>query len=206
MNRLRPGWLLMISASAALLGLCATVFMLSQGYGSPVLPMSSAVTLAGIGAVVLLLGLLVWRDQRHITQARRRRDEQRRLREQGLRGSGEQPASGPAKPRRLHPLQAVRVVAAAQACGYAGALIAGWHAGVLVDLGPAAGLSAPNAGSSLMMIIGGLIWVIIGFVVEQLCRIPPDEDGSAGPGDGYSYGEGGPPAQRPEEGYARGAT
>ncbi|GAA1453311.1 DUF3180 domain-containing protein [Nesterenkonia lacusekhoensis] len=204
MNRLRPGWLLIISASAALLGFCATAIMLSHGYGSPVLPMSSSITLAGIGAVIVVLGILVWRDQRHITEARRRRDEKRRREEQGLPGPSEPPASGAAKPRRLHPLQAVRVVAAAQACGYAGALIAGWHGGVLIDLGPAAGLSAPNASSSLVMIIGGLIWVIIGFVVEQLCRIPPDEGGSAGPTDGYT--EGGPPSHRPEEGYARGTS
>lgn len=197
MNRLRPGWLLIISASAALLGFLATVLMVGRGHGSPVLPASSAITLAGIGIVVLVLGIIVWRDQRRIEEAAR----QRKAAEQG----GKPASAGRGKPRRLHPLQAVRVVAAGQACAYAGALIAGWHAGVLIDLAPATGLSAPNASSSLVMIIGGLIWVIIGFVVEQLCRIPPDDGGAAGHRNGYAYGEDDEaPSHRPEEGYARG--
>ncbi len=199
MNRLRPVWLLIISASAALLGLLATALMVSRGFGSPGLPASSAITLAGVGIVVLALGIIVWRDQRQIQEAARRR----KAAEQGGSSSPAPRASG--SPRRLHPLQAVRVVAAGQACAYAGALIAGWHAGVLLHLAPAAGLSAPNAGSSLVMIIGGLIWVIIGVVVEQLCRIPPEDGGAAGHGDGYAYDDGEPPSHRPEEGYARGA-
>lgn len=197
MNRLRPGWLLIISASAALSGFLVTVLMVSRGLGSPVLPASSAVTLAGIGVVVLALGIIVWRDQRRIEEAARQRRNAER--------SGKRASSAGRKPRRLHPLQAVRVVAAGQACAYAGALIAGWHAGVLLHLAPAAGLSAPNASSSLVMIIGGLIWVIIGFVVEQLCRIPPDDGGATGHRNGYAYGEDGEaPSHRPEEGYASG--
>lgn len=204
MNRLRPVWLLIISASAALLGLLATALMVSRGHGSPALPVSSVVTLAGVGGVVLLLGIIVWRDQRQIQQEA----ERRRAAAQGAPGSGRR-ASSRRGPRRLHPLQAVRVVAAAQACAYAGALIAGWHAGVLAHLAPAAGLGAPNASSSLVMIIGGLIWVIIGFVVEQLCRIPPEDGGAAGHGNGYAYGDDEPShrpgSHRPEEGYASGA-
>jgi len=178
MSRLRPLWLLIIVASAALAGFIATVIMAGQGFGSPVLPRTSLITLLGIAAILLTLGLLVWRDQRRITAAAQK---------------------GERSPRSLHPLQAVRVVAAGQAGAYAGALIAGWHAGILIDLIPAAALSAPNVNSSLLMITGGVIWVIIGFVVELLCRVPPDEN---------------PKDQRreprrntgpiPEEGYARG--
>lgn len=180
MSRLSAVRLLIIAVLAAVAGFITTVSMSGQGMGSPVLPRTSLVTLLGIALIVLTLGLLVWRDQRRIAAAA---------------------AKGRRIERSLHPLHAVRVVTAGQAGAYAGALIAGWHAGILGDLVPAAALSAPNVNSSLLMITGGVIWVIIGFVVELLCRIPPDEN---------------PPGERrrreperhtgplPEEGYARG--
>lgn len=159
MTQLRPLWLLLIAAGAALAGYLVTLGMTAAGYSSPVLPLSSAVTLVAVGLIVLALGLVVWRDQRRLEHTADRTRER-----------------GPARnrPRRLHPLQAVRVVAAGQACAYAGSLIAGWHAGVLLHLGPAAGIGTPNVTAGLTVVIGGMLWVIIGFVVETLCRIPPD--------------------------------
>lgn len=168
MSQLRPMWLGIILVAASLVGFLATAVMAGAGLSSPTLPMSSVITLAAVGLIVLLLGILVWRDQRSIEQARQQQADQR--------------SPGPGNPRRrrlgrpgrrLHPLQAVRVVAAAQACAYAGTLIAGWHAGIVLYLAPAAGIGVPNAVSSLMMMIGGMLWVIIGFVVESLCRLPP---------------------------------
>ncbi|TDS87690.1 DUF3180 domain-containing protein [Nesterenkonia aurantiaca] len=185
MSRLSALRLLIIAAHSALVGFITTVYMSAQGMGSPVLPRTSLVTLLGIALIVLTLGLLVWRDQRRIASAAAK----------GRRGQ-----------RSLHPLHAVRVLTAGQAGAYAGALIAGWHAGILGDLVPAAALSAPNVNSSLLMITGGMIWVIIGFVVELLCRIPPDEN----PTDENPLGERhrGKPERNtgpiPEEGYARG--
>lgn len=161
MTQLRPLWLLVIVVFAALTGYLATVLMAAAGFSSPVLPLSSAITLGAIGLIVLALGLVVWRDQRQIQEAEdRARNEKRPNR------------SRPA--RRLHPLQAVRVVAAGQACAYAGSLIAGWHAGVLIDLAPAAGVGTPNVTSALVVVIGGMVWIITGFVVETLCKLPPD--------------------------------
>lgn len=170
MSQLRAVWLLIIAAGAGLAGFLATVIMASAGYSSPVLPMYSAITLSAVGLMVLCLGIVVWRDQRLVQQSAQ--DRRRR-----------QPHRRPRSPRKLHPLQAVRVVAAGQACAYAGALIAGWHAGVILDLAPAAGMDTPNVASSLVMMIGGLLWVIIGFVVESLCRLPPDQ------GEGYQEGD-----------------
>lgn len=218
MTPLRPALLAIISASAALLGFLVTVLMLSRGYGSPVLPSTSVITLSAVGLLVLALGILVWRDQRRLEQEADRRLGRERQRGRDDDGAESPPADpearGPADPyfrrpaRRLHPLEAARVVAAGQACAYAGSLIAGWHAGVLLDLAPAAGMAAPNANSSLVMIIGGLIWVIIGFVVEQLCRIPPDRGGGAQADEtrgGLLRDERGRLGEGPngEEGYAR---
>ena len=167
MTQLRPLLLLVISVAAALAGYLATVLMAAAGYSSPVLPLSSAITLGAIGLIVLGLGVVVWRDQRRIQDAS---DKARREH----RPDTSRPA------RRLHPLQAVRVVAAGQACAYAGSLIAGWHAGVLIDLAPAAGAGTPNVTAALVVVIGGMVWVITGFAVEALCRLPPDR--GVGPG------------------------
>lgn len=167
MNQLRPVWLLIIAVGAAVAGYAASVLMAAAGYGSPALPMASVVTLTIIGLLILTLGILVWWDLKRITdvaEKRRRGDDVRR------------------PGRRVHPLQAVRVVAAGQACGYAGVLISGWHGGVILDLAPAAGMGTPNVTSSLVMMIGGLLWVIIGFVVESLCRLPPEDGGTPGRG------------------------
>ncbi|WP_300345295.1 DUF3180 domain-containing protein [Nesterenkonia sp.] len=182
MSQLRPVWLLIILLCAAAGGYAATGVMASAGYSSPGLPLSSVITLAAVGLIVLTLGLVVWWDQRRLQQA-----ADRARREQS-------PAVRPA--RRLHPLQAVRVVAAGQACAYAGALLAGWHGGLVLSIAPAAGVTTPNVISALSVMIGATVWVIIGFVVESLCRLPPDqgaeppEDGAEGldeePGAGYA--------------------
>ncbi|MCH8561021.1 DUF3180 domain-containing protein [Nesterenkonia sp. LB17] len=180
MSRLSVLRLLIIGAVAALVGFITTVYLSAHGMGSPVLPRTSLVTLLGIALIVLTLGLMVWRDQRRIATAA---------------------AKGRRSQRSLHPLHAVRVLTAGQAGAYAGALIAGWHAGILGDLVPAAALTAPNVNSSLLMITGGTIWVIIGFVVELLCRIPPDENP---PGEGRRREPERNTGPIPEEGYARG--
>lgn len=174
MSQLRPIWLLIILVAASLAGFLATLSMAAAGYSSPVLPMSSAITLGAVGLIVLSLGIVVWRDQRNIQQADQQNSKDRDRRGGDRDGSRSRTGSA-GKGRRPHPLQAVRVVAAGQACAYAGALIAGWHAGIILDLAPAAGMSTPNVASSLVMMIGGLLWVIIGFVVESLCRLPPDQ-------------------------------
>lgn len=174
MSQLRPVWLLLIGTSAALACYLATVLMVRAGYTSPVLPLSSGVTLAAVGLIVLILGLVVWRDQRRLAE------------------------KTPARGRRMHPLQAARVVAAGQACAYAGALIAGWHAGVLMDLAPAAGAGTPNVTAAIVMVTGGMLWVLIGFIVEQLCRVPPDQGGDTPADDENVEGF----DQEPGTGYA----
>ena len=85
--------------------------------------------------------------------------------------------------RRLDPLQAARTLVLAQATAYAGSLIGGWHIGLLLDV-LKAGWGNQVVISSLVMIVGALVMVIVGWVVEQFCKLPP-EDPSA-PGSGSS--------------------
>lgn len=187
MSRLRPLWLLLILLAAGVAGMIATIALTAAGLSSPVLPGSSIVTLAAVALIILCLGLVVWRDQRRLMESRRRKEHQHQ--------------QTPRPARRLHPLQAVRVAAAAQACAYAGALIAGWHIGIVLNLAPAAGWGTPNITASVTMSVGGLTWVAVGFVVESMCRLPPDSGQDAG--GAADDTETGPLDGRPHTGYAR---
>ncbi|WP_261624226.1 DUF3180 domain-containing protein [Nesterenkonia marinintestina] len=198
MTRLRPLWLLALSAGAVVLGLVAAVVMAGAGYGAPVLPNSALVTLIGVGAVILTLGIVVRRDMARLEAAARREREREARRDAG----GAEEPRGPRPARRVSPLFAVRVVAAAQSAAYAGTIILGWHLGILAHLAPQVGLGTANAQSAVYMAAGGLGWVIVGFVVEHLCRLPPDD----GAGAASRHCERGRPdaGRRGEEGYARG--
>lgn len=197
MSRLRPVWLLLISAGAVVLGVVAAAAMAGAGYGAPVLPRSALITLIGVGAVILTLGIVVRRDMARLEAAARRERER-----QARRDAGEEEPRTPKPVRRISPLFAVRVVAAAQASAYAGSIIFGWHGGILLHLAPQVGLGTANAQTAVFMALGGLGWVVVGFVVEHLCRLPPDD----GAGETSQHYERGRPdtGRRGEEGYARG--
>lgn len=149
MNTIRPLWLLIILGAAGVLGWCATLLTAGAGLTAPVLGLPSVITLAAVGLLVLVLGLRVRRDQ-------------------------DRPAGA-----RMDPLAAARTLVLAQAGAYAGTLIAGWHAGVLIHLLSATGPGSRTTDDAWIMVIAGLVLVILGFVVEQFCRIPP-EDGPGG--------------------------
>ncbi|WP_147103225.1 DUF3180 family protein [Nesterenkonia populi] len=166
MTPMRPAWLLVIFGASALAGFLAAHLTAAVGISSPVLPIISVITFVGLGVLLLALGLVVRSDQRRIERA---------AHEAGLKN--EEPRH-PA--RRLHPLQALRVAVAGQAAAYAGALIAGWHAGVLLDLAPAGGLGTPNVSAAVVIGLAGAGWVVVGAVVERLCRIPPDTGAGGG--------------------------
>lgn len=158
MTVIRPLWLLLVFAVTGVVGWLAALLAARAGLVSPVLAASSVVTVAAVAVLVLALGIRVQRDKKR------------------------PPAS------RMDPVASARTLVLAQAGTYAGALIAGWHAGVVVHLVSATGFGTPTVNDALLMIIGGLVLVIVGFVVEQFCRLPPD-----GGADGATPGSGADP-------------
>jgi hypothetical protein len=145
MSTIRPLWLLMICLGAALAGWAAQLLTSANGLPAPVLHWTSLITMGAGVLITLGFGLRV------------RRYQQGKLK------------------RMLDPLQAARTLVLAQATAYAGALIAGWHAGILMDLLAASGLRSAAAMSSLVMIAASAFMVIVGWVVEQFCKLPPDD-------------------------------
>ena len=151
MSSLRVGWILVVVLSTAILGWLGAFFAAESGWPAPVLGYSSVITLAAVILLELILGIRVLKDR------------QRPVAE------------------RLNPVAAARTLVLAQAGTYAGAAIGGWHAGMLVHRVPQAGFGSDIVTEASVQVITALVLVIVGFVVEQWCRIPPeDTDGNGG--------------------------
>ncbi len=77
----------------------------------------------------------------------------------------------------LDPLRAARTAVLAKASCYTGALLLGWYGGqglsLLTDADvPGNGERAAAAGVAAL---GALVMVVVGLVVERMCRIPPPD-------------------------------
>lgn len=154
MSTLRFRWLALVGLAAGFTGWLVNWLATRNGFGTPTLPLTSLVTTAVIIGITLVFGrrVLRWRNGDH--------------------------------DRPLDPILATRTLVLAQACAYAGALSLGWHAGILVDqvaLLSVRSTTAPLWGSAALM-AGGIIMIMVGLVVEDFCRLPPDDDGSGAAG------------------------
>nr|WP_239437174.1 DUF3180 domain-containing protein [Arthrobacter alpinus] len=147
MRTIRPTWLLAVAISAAVIGWVVTELTSRASLALPVLPLSSLVTMGLIAVVCLILGLKV----------RRWRDGNR--------------------DRVLDPLLAARTLVLAQACAYAGAMLFGWHAGILLDQLPTIGLRADLGviWQIVALLSGGVVMVAVGIAVERFCKLPPED-------------------------------
>ncbi|RAN78831.1 hypothetical protein B5P43_16725 [Bacillus sp. SRB_336] len=153
MRTIRPAWLVVATVVLGVAGWTTTELTSRASLPLPVLPLSSLATMGLIVVVCLILGFKV----------RRWRDGHR--------------------DRVLDPLVAARTLVLAQACAYAGAVLLGWHLGILVDqldtiplrgdLGPIWNIAALGG--------GGVVMIVVGLVVERFCKLPPEDTDSAAP-------------------------
>lgn len=87
---------------------------------------------------------------------------------------------------RVEPIAAARILVLAQAGAYAGAVIAGWHLSLMAALLGASGPS-PTATRAVVLAGAGVLMVVIGFIVQHLCKLPPqDDDEDADGAQGYA--------------------
>lgn len=151
MRTMRAAWLIVTTVVLAVAG-WVTAGLTSRGsLALPVLPLSSLITMGLIAVVCLVLGFRV----------RRWRDGNRQ--------------------KLLDPLLAARTLILAQACAYAGAVLFGWHLGIMVDQLPTLGLRADLGiiWRILALMGGGAVMIVSGLVVERFCKLPPDDSDSA---------------------------
>jgi peptidoglycan biosynthesis protein MviN/MurJ (putative lipid II flippase) len=156
MTPLKPWLLSVVVLVAGLVGLAVNAFAQRSSLPTPVLPLSALASMGVIAAVTLVLGIRVLRWR-----------------------NGH-------RTRMLDPIFAARTLVLGHACAYAGAVLLGWHAGVIADQVPflASRADNPVVLQALGMMAGGVVMVAIGFVVERFCRIPPEDgdeaEGAAG--------------------------
>ena len=150
MSSLRAGWIFLVMAVAAMLGWLGAFFAAESGWPAPVLGYTAVITLAAVIVLEVLLGIRVLKDR-------------------------QRPVAD-----RLNPVAAARTLVLAQAGTYAGAVIGGWHAGILAHRVPQAGFGSGTVTEATVQLVTALILVIVGFVVEQWCRIPPEDTGHNG--------------------------
>lgn len=151
MNSLRISWIVVVVFSTAILGWLGAFVAAESGWPAPALGSTAVITLAAVIVLELILGIRVLKDR-------------------------QRPVAD-----RLNPVAAARTLVLAQAGTYAGAAIGGWHAGMLVHRVPQVGFGSDVVTEAFVQVITALVLVIVGFVVEQWCRIPPeDTDGNGG--------------------------
>ncbi|WP_247647372.1 DUF3180 domain-containing protein [Arthrobacter sp. E3] len=148
MRTVRPAWLAAVVIGTAAIGWVATELTSRGRLALPVLPFSSLITMGLIAVVCLVLGLKV----------RRWRDGKR--------------------DKILDPLLAARTVVLAQACAYAGAVLFGWHVGILLDQIPTIALRTDLGviWQMVALMAGGVVMVVVGVVVERFCKLPPEDN------------------------------
>lgn len=148
MRTIRPAWLVAVAIILAAVGWVATELTSRASLALPVLPLSSLITMALIVIVCLILGFKV----------RRWRDGNR--------------------DKVLDPLLAARTVVLAQACAYAGAVLFGWHGGIMADQLPTISLRADLGviWQIVALLVGGLVMVAVGVIVERFCKLPPEDN------------------------------
>src|SRR5699024_11411712 len=80
----------------------------------------------------------------------------------------------------LLPFTATRTLICAQAVTYAAAAIGGWHLGILLHRVPQAGFGSKVVTEASVQVITALLLVVVGFLVEHWCRIPPEDSAANG--------------------------
>lgn len=170
MKPLRITVLGLIGIAIGLLGFAATQLSDRASAATPVLPYSALGSMAVIAVFTLALGIRVLRWRNEETRT-----------------------------RMIDPIFAARTLVLAHACAYAGAVLLGWHAGVVADQIPVwvARATSPVVLQAVAMMGGGVVMVVIGLLVERFCKIPPEdtEEGEGG-------GKGAPRTGDAEGGYA----
>ena len=149
--------LFVASIVAGVLGGIYGFYQVTHGHALPVAHPSSLATMPAIGIVLAGLAYPIYRYRKQSVEF--------------AKAAGTEGAARPARPKRLDPFYAVRVLLLAKATSVAGAAIAGFHIGLVLLQ-----LTAPVVVSSVWLNIGGVVGsvfaLVVGLVVERICKIP----------------------------------
>ncbi len=137
---------------SGIVGFGYSTFAVNNGLEVPISGITLALSTALIAVVLLGLAVPIWKYKRTITKA--------------LTTS---------KPLPVNPFYAVRVLLLSKAAAITGAMLIGWHAGVLVKQFTAPVVVTDATTPNITALMAAALLLIVGFVVEQICKLPSDK-------------------------------
>ena len=141
------------SVVGLVLGLVAAQLSAGFGYVFPASPTSLPISLLALALANYLFSFPIYRYRKRLGSYK-----------EGIR------------PERPNPFYAVRVLILARASVLAGALFAGWHAGLLIWLVSFSVAPENLMQSSLFGLVGAVALTIGGLVSQWNCKTPPSSD------------------------------
>ena len=129
-----------------------STFAVNNGLEVPISGITLALSTALIAVVLLGLAVPIWKYKRTITKA-----------------------VTTSKPLPVNPFYAVRVLLLSKAAAITGAMFIGWHAGVLVKQFTAPVVVTDATTPNITALVAAVLLLIVGFVVEQICKLPSDK-------------------------------
>ncbi len=137
---------------SGVVGFGYSTFAVNNGLEVPISGITLALSTALIAVVLLGLAVPIWKYKRTITKA--------------LTTS---------KPLPVNPFYAVRVLLLSKAAAITGAMLIGWHAGVLVKQFTAPVVVTDATTPNITALVAAVLLLIVGFIVEQVCKLPSDK-------------------------------
>jgi hypothetical protein len=137
---------------SGIVGFGYSTFAVNNGLEVPISGITLALSTALIAVVLLGLAVPIWKYKRTITKA--------------LTTS---------KPLPVNPFYAVRVLLLSKAAAITGAMLIGWHAGVLVKQFTAPVVVTDATTPNITALVAAVLLLIVGFIVEQVCKLPSDK-------------------------------
>lgn len=146
MQRTSPLVILVFAVTGIGAGLLLQFARSTTGAGLLVPPLSLPLTLLVIAGVLLGLGIAL---RRAVTRK---------------------------SAKAVNPFHAVRLLAGARAAQFAGALLGGFGAGLVLQLLTRAVMPPPASWTPMLLVfVAGLLLVVSGIITETLCRVPPSD-------------------------------
>ena len=152
--------LIVATVVSTILGGIYGMYQVTHGHALPVAHPSSLVTMPAIAAILAALAIPVFRYRRQLLEISKAK-------------TAGTPATGTAgtRPKRLDPFYAVRVLVLAKSTSVASTVVGGFQLG-LVLLQLTTPVVAVSVWLNVSGVIGAVISLIVGLVVERACKIP----------------------------------
>ena len=135
------------------IGFGYSTFAVNNGLEVPISGITLALSTALIVAVLLGLAVPIWKYKRNLIKL----------------------ATSTNKLLPVNPFYAVRVLLLSKAAAITGAMLIGWHAGVLVKQFTAPVVVIDATTPNITALVAAVLLLITGFIVEQACKLPSDK-------------------------------